>query len=500
MKKQLLGLIALTAVVSFLLGLIASGSRPSGTPPAALASPAQPSAQPISITTAPLVAPAPSPQNTAVDFSIVAQRLNAAVVNVDAASRGSERPAGVPRRFQRDDDDSAPHEGSGSGFIIDRTGFILTNYHVVEGADRVTITLGDGRTFRARIIGVDPAIDVALLQIGAADPLPVAPLGDSDSLRPGEWVCAIGNPLGYVHSVTVGVVSFLGRKLFDQSLDAFIQTDAAISFGNSGGPLINSRGQVVGITTAISSQASNIGFAIPISQVMGILPQLKERGRVSRGYIGVLPTDATPDLLRALHIGLSHGALVQDVTPDTPADRAGLRAYDVITGIDGQTIRSDNDLIRYISARAPGSVSRLDVWRDGGYRSVPVRLTERPLPLMARAQASRSRDVRPAANPDQGPLGLTVRDLDPATVHRLRIPESMAGVIIMEVDPAGPARLARIRAGQVLLEINRHRVTSLAEYRAIVAALRPGETVGLLVYDQSIDQRTIYAIVVDQLP
>src|SRR5262249_19664839 len=163
------------------------------------------------------------------------------------------------RRSPRDpsDDDTAPREGSGSGFIIDHNGYILTNEHVVDGADRVTVTLGDGRIFRADLVGADPAIDVALLKIDASDPLPVPPIGHSEGRGVGEWVCAIGNPLGYVHSVTVGVVSFLGRKLFDPSLDAFIQTDAAISFGNSGGPLINSRGQVVGITTAISSQASN---------------------------------------------------------------------------------------------------------------------------------------------------------------------------------------------------------------------------------------------------
>src|SRR4029079_15402376 len=170
----------------------------------------------------------------------------------------------------------------------------LTNHHVVDGADRVTVTLSDGRSFRADIIGVDEAMDVALLQVHTKDRLPVAPLGNSDTLRVGEWVSAIGNPLGvYVHTVTVGVVSYLGRKIFDQSLDAFIQTDAAISFGNSGGPLINARGQVVGITTAISSQASNIGFAIPISQVIAVLPQLREFGRVARGYAGVVLAPVT---------------------------------------------------------------------------------------------------------------------------------------------------------------------------------------------------------------
>ena len=175
------------------------------------------------------------------------------------------------------------------------------------------MTLGDGRVFKAELVGIDPAIDVALLRIPVTGSVPVAPLGDSDTLRVGEWVCAIGNPLGYVHSVTVGVVSFLGRKLFDPSLDAFIQTDAAISFGNSGGPLINSRGQVVGMTTAISAQASNIGFAIPIAQVVAVLPQLRENGRVARGYIGVVLTDLTPALHRALGLEPERGALVQDV-------------------------------------------------------------------------------------------------------------------------------------------------------------------------------------------
>jgi serine protease Do len=497
MRRPTLFLIGLTAAVSFLLGLVAAGSRSTGDLQSAMARPHPVDSRPLTVSVAP-IATLPSSAGVGVDFSVVAAQLNGAVVNVDAASRGTERST-LARRVPRDgpDDDSAPHEGSGSGFIIDRSGYILTNHHVIEGADRVTVTLGDGRVFRAAIVGVDPAIDVALLQIAATDPLPVAPLGDSSGLRVGEWVCAIGNPLGYVHSVTVGVVSFLGRKLFDASLDAFIQTDAAISFGNSGGPLINSRGQVVGITTAISSQASNIGFAIPIGQVMAVLPQLKDRGRVARGFIGVTLTDATPDLRRALHLGPERGALVEDVTPDTPADHAGLRPYDVVTGADGQPVRSDEELIRYISAQAPGTVTRLDVWRDGAARTMPVRLTERPVPRASRTQTSAARNVRPAAGQEQAPMGLTVRDLDAATVRRLNIPDSMLGVLIVDVDAAGPARLARIRPGQVLLEIDRQRVTSAAEYRTAVAALRPGSTVALFVYDQLSDQRAIYAIVLD---
>ena len=239
-----------------------------------------------------------------VNFADVAERMNAAVVNIDSTSKGREardgaRPAGYGTPFHRDrrngpvppKDLDVPRQGSGSGFIIDRDGFILTNYHVIEAAERIGVTLADGRAFRAEVVGTDPAIDVALLKIAGSHDLPEAPLGNSDELRVGEWVCAIGNPLGYVHSVTVGVVSFIGRKLFDASLDDYIQTDAAINFGNSGGPLINSRGEVIGINSAISSRASNIGFAVPINQAVGILSQLKTAGRVSRGYMGVWLTD-----------------------------------------------------------------------------------------------------------------------------------------------------------------------------------------------------------------
>ena len=239
----------------------------------------------------------------AVNFADVAERINAAVVNIDAASRGGREPRhrrGLDEPNESPRDYDVPRQGSGSGFIIDRDGFILTNYHVIEDADRITVTLTDGRTLRAEVVGVDPAIDVALLRVVGAAGLPEAPLGNSDALRVGEWVCAIGNPLGYVHSVTVGVVSFIGRKLFDASLDDYIQTDAAINFGNSGGPLINARGEVIGINSAISSRASNIGFAVPINQAVAILPQLKTRGKVSRGFLGVVLTDVTPDLQRSL--------------------------------------------------------------------------------------------------------------------------------------------------------------------------------------------------------
>jgi serine protease Do len=486
---------AFTGVIGFLIGLVAAGTRPAGPTNPIPVRPA--SAQVAGTNLGAPPAPGTSAIGAAVNFAPVAARVNAAVVSIEAAVRGDDRARPTPR-YRAGDDPFGPREGSGSGFIIDPTGVILTNFHVVEGADRITATMVDGRVLTAKVIGVDPAIDIALLQVPAREPLPVISFGNSDDLRVGEWVCAIGNPLNYVHSVTVGVVSFLGRKIFDPSLDAFIQTDAAISFGNSGGPLIDANGRVVGITTAISAQASNIGFAIPINQVVSVLPQLREHGRVSRGYIGVGLAALTPVLQQALRLGPSRGALVQNVSPDTPAERAGLRTYDVITAADGRAIKSDEELIRYISSRAPGVPASLEVWRDGGVRSLTVKLTERPPVESARSREGRNnRAVRPATGRLQGPLGFTVRDLDQATVARQVLPASMEGVQVIDVDPAGPARLARIRAGHIILEVNRRRVASAAEFQTVVNGLKPGEVAAILLYDQLADQRVIVAIVID---
>jgi len=489
MKRYVAVVVLLASAVSFLVGVIVAG----GFPPA---SPAMIAAQPLrgdrgsSRTMGAGTA-------GAVNFADVAERVNAAVVNIDAASRSGRD------RHRREPDDlpmlpggpDVPHQGSGSGFIIDRQGFILTNYHVIEDADRITVTLADGRALKGEVVGADPAIDVALVRIDAAGPVEPAALGNSDDLRVGEWVCAIGNPLGYVHSVTVGVVSFMGRKLFDASLDDYIQTDAAINFGNSGGPLINARGEVIGINSAISSRASNIGFAVPINQAVAILPQLKAKGRVSRGFIGVVLTDVTPDLQRSLKLTVSRGALVQDVSGDSPAQRAGIQPYDVILNVDGREILTNEELIRDISGRQPGSVTRLELLRDGRRVAAQVKLTERPRDTAGADPLPGQR--RQGGVPAEMPLGLTVREFDPVFARRLDVPSSVQGVIVVRVDPTGAAFVPAMRRGFVIMEINRQAVRTVADYDRIIGASRAGDALAFYGYDPSFGQRSLILVTVD---
>ena len=494
--------LTLTAVIAFLVGAIVAGGL--GRPAVTADTPPQ------RRTPAAKVSNVGEPRSVSlVNFADIVERINPAVVNIDATSRVGERRRrsrpglpGAPEPFDfnapRGDRDT-PRRGAGSGFIIDADGSILTNFHVIDRADRILVTLSDGRSLRAHVIGSDPDTDIALIKVDDQAGLPVAPIGDSSTLRMGEWVCAIGNPLGYEHTVTVGVVSYLGRKLFDASLDNYIQTDAAINFGNSGGPLINSRGEVIGINAAISSRASNIGFAVPINGASAILPQLRAKGRVSRGYIGVHLRDVDADLQQSLGLSIRQGALVQDVTPGSPADRAGVRPYDVILSFDNQPIANDDQLIRQISGRSPGTAAQVRVLRDGRQQTMTVKLAERP------GRDAASQNVTPApqppvgGRPDQDPvLGLTVRDLDRFTAERLDLPKAMRGVLITRVEPLSSSFDADVQRGTVLLEINRQPITSTAEYRRLARAARSGDILTLFVYSPDLDQRQVKTIRVEQ--
>jgi serine protease Do len=501
-RRFLVAFVCLTAVVAFLVGLIVAGSF---MPASAVSGP--PAAR-LSVRTAPSAA---AIATSVVSFADVAERLNPAVVNIDATSRGSDRSRrrfGVPlpdspdlfeRPFDRERD--GPRKGAGTGFIIDPDGLILTNHHVIEGAERVIVRLTDGRSLRAERVGSDPDTDIALIKVESPRPLTYATLGDSDTLRVGEWIVAIGNPLAYEHTVTVGVVSYVGRKLFDQSLDNYIQTDAAINFGNSGGPLINARGDVIGINAAISSRASNIGFAVPINQAKSILPQLREKGRVSRGYIGVALKDVDADLQRSLGLRQANGALVQDVTAGSPGARAGVRTYDLVTAVDGKAVANNDSLIREIAARQPGSVATLSIVRDGRAMSIPIKLAERPLRADRRGTAEdedRNGETRPQPSSGRGPaLGISVRELDNEFAERFRLPDDVEGVVVSRVEPMSPGFDAEIERGHVVLEVNRRPVRSIEEFRRLANAARPGDVLAFYLYVPEIQQRALRTVRLD---
>ena len=481
--------VTLAATVAFLVGLVVAGSM---TPAPAIS--ATPPAPRLVATPATRIAIATA------SFADVAERLNPTVVNIDATARGEaprrRRPSPFPNGpdiFQRPQpqDPDSPRRGAGTGFLIDAAGFILTNHHVIEGADRIMVRLSDGRELRGTAVGSDPDTDIALVKVEAAGPLPHAPLGNSDALRVGEWVIAIGNPLAYEHTVTVGVVSFIGRKLFDRSLDRYIQTDAAINFGNSGGPLINADGEVIGINSAISSRASNIGFAVPINQASAILPQLRDKGRVSRGYIGVTLRDVDRDLQQSLNLASATGALVQDVTPDSPGARAGIRTYDVIMAVDGRPIESNDSLIQLIAAREPGSTATLQMLRDGRSMNVTVKLAERP----GRDRPETGQGSRPVPSTYRGsPIGLSVRELDAESADQFRLPDGMRGVIVSRVEAMSPAFDADIERGHVVLEINRQRVADANDYRRLTDRVSPGDILTMYIYKPELGQRTLETI------
>ena len=487
--------VCLSATVAFLVGLVVAGTM---TPaPAISATPERPRFDRTASTSRPLL------PSTSASFADVAERINPAVVSIDATSRGGARvrrraaatpdvPPADPFDQQQPRDREGPRLGTGAGFIIDPDGYILTNHHVVEGAERIVVRLTDGRTLRAEAVGSDPDTDIALIRVESPRPLPFAPMGDSDALRVGEWVVAIGNPLSYEHTVTVGVVSFIGRKLFDSSLDRYIQTDAAINFGNSGGPLINARGEIIGINAAISSRASNIGFAVPINQAKAILPQLKDTGRVSRGYIGVMLRDVDRDLQRALSLKSANGALVQDITPDSPGARAGLKTYDVIVALDGEPIDGNDTLVRLISARAPGSKAIVQVMRDGRPMNIPLKLAERP--QRERRVASKSDH---SVTPRGTLLGLAVREVDDRTTARFGLPTGSRGVVVSAIEPMSPAFDADIERGHLLLEINRRPVRNIEDFRRLTDSVRPGDILTMYLYKPELNQRALETLKID---
>ena len=450
-------------------------------------------------------------------FVSVAERVMPAVVHIDASQkestreRGPEReprspqePPGSPgprdrdpfperreferrfreffgedfeRFFRQRPPERRESRSQGSGVIVDKSGVILTNNHLVERAEEIEVRLSDKRKFRARVVGRDPKTDLAVLRIEGDGDFPVADLGDSDRTRIGQWAIAVGNPFGLDRTVTVGIISATGRQgVGVATYESFIQTDAAINPGNSGGPLLNLDGKVVGINTAIVSVGQGIGFAIPVNMARRVLSQLLASGRVTRGWLGVRIQPLTADLAPAFGAKEGEGVLVGDVMPGSPAEAGGLRNGDVILEVDGQRTSDVPDLQRVIADKAPGHTAAITVLREGRRETVPVRIGEMPSeePVVAARGAER--------------WGLTVQPITPELARQFDLP-SAEGVLVSEVGDGSPAARAGLRQGDAILELNRRRVKDV---RAFEEALGRAER-DVLVFVRR-EGRTLYVV------
>lgn len=403
------------------------------------------------------------------DFTQLAERLSPTVVNITTTQDVRKPRRGrLPqpeemfeffRRFAPPEGEQRfmpPRRGQGSGFIISDDGYILTNTHVVDDTDEVIVRLHDRREFRAKVVGTDDRTDVALLKIEAQG-LPRVTIGDPERLKVGEWVLAIGAPFGFENTVTAGIVSAKGRSLPQENYVPFIQTDVAVNPGNSGGPLFNMRGEVVGVNSQIISRSGGymgLSFAIPIDVAMDVAEQLKKSGKVSRGRIGVLIQEVTADLAESFGLAKSEGALVSEVEPGGPADKAGVQASDIILKFNGRKVERSIDLPRMVGATRPGTKATLTLWRKGATREVTVVVGEMPDDKTVAV-------VTPERKVDRA--GLMVSELTAEQRRQLKIE---SGVLIEDVS--GAAARAGLRPGDVILAVNNREVTSIEELNRLI--------------------------------
>ncbi|HWT86385.1 MAG TPA: Do family serine endopeptidase [Myxococcales bacterium] len=453
------------------------------------------------------------------------KQLRPVVVNINSKikPRGGGRvaqrlPQGHPRLRQQpqqdednSDDDSSPQDpmerffryfgqpspgdqqerhGLGSGFLIG-DGLVLTNNHVVEvqdesrpgrfrPMDEIKVITdetapGGAREFSAKVIGNDPKTDIAVLKIEGkdVDKLKYATLGDSDLAEVGDYVLAIGEPFGLQATVTSGIISAKERTQFGGPYSDYLQTDASINPGNSGGPLFNMKGEVVGVNAAIISGANTIGFAIPINVVKEILPQLKQTGRVARGFLGVSPQAITSDMADSLGLKSTKGALIADVVKDSPAEKGGLKPGDVVVALNGKPVSDNSQLTRDVGVIPPGSTVKLDIVREGKQRTVEVKLAERP---DEKEQGGRT-PTKSGQEKEQGDLlGLSVQDVTPQLARQSQVDPATKGAVVVDVAPDSPAADAGLEPGDVVLEVNRRAVASAAEYKNAVKGVKKGDT------------------------
>ncbi|HEX4966293.1 MAG TPA: Do family serine endopeptidase [Thermoanaerobaculia bacterium] len=452
-------------------------------------------------------------------FADLAEAVEPAVVSIQAATiekapaggrrggdpfefffgpRNRQQPR-QPQQQPQDDGEDQPQQpdefrsdAGGSGFVISPDGLIVTNNHVIEGATSVKVHLED-RDYTAEVKGTDKSTDIALLKINAGHPLRYLELGDSDALRVGDWVMVIGNPLNLDRTVTTGVVSAKGRSIgiSDTSFENFIQTDAAINFGNSGGPLLNLKGQVVAIATAINYGASNIGFAVPSNTLKDVLPQLKEKGKVSRGYLGIGIRNLDYTQAQAWGLSNTDGALVQSVENGTPAADAGVQHGDVILSVDGRKIKTTRDLISYVSAKGPKATVSLEIFRDGKTVTKSVKLRERP------GQNEQAQEKKPEGRPGIDWLGIQYQDLSGSLRQGHNIPDDVQGVIVTNVAPTSPLYDQFVRPGSIISEVNGHPVKGVDDFEKTVKSAKKGSYLRFytLQFDQRGNRQPFFAVV-----
>jgi len=495
-KNGQLVTLALIASASIIFGMVLAGGL-NLTLPGRAADGAAREERPLhAAARAQMAAPQTPPMTVPASFADIAEKVNPAVVSITSTEKVEARQQGKrpfhgdpfefffgpgPRRAPREEEPRFEQSG-GSGFLISDDGYIMTNYHVVEDATKIKVNLsGDRRDYLADVVGTDPNTDLALIKINVDKKLPYLGLGDSDAIRVGDWVMAVGNPLQFEHTVTVGVVSAKGRVLRnlsnDYSLDNFIQTDAAINFGNSGGPLVNMGGDVVGVNTAISSVGQGIGFAVPISTAKQIMDQLKTKGKVSRGYLGITLGQVPPDLQEAWNLPSDKGALVQEVLPGLPAAVAGMQKGDIIVAVDGKRIDGNDEVVRMISAKDPGATVKITVLRNAKEVTLTAKLADRP--LRGGTPGARGEKSAPDEEPNEKKLGVSVDDLTPQVLQEIDLPKETNGVVVTNVSRLSEAFEKGIGAGDVITEVNRAPIASVADYRREIRKVKEG---GLVVF------------------
>jgi serine protease Do len=426
------------------------------------------------------------PQN----FSALAETVSPAVVHIRVVKTvKSEGPAFGPfnrnpfgdnkqfrdffsHRFGPQRRPEFKQPGLGSGFIIDKAGYIVTNNHVVDGADSIKVILKDETEYNAEVIGRDPVTDIALIKIEAKHDLPSVPLGSSDNLKVGEWVTAIGSPFGLQYTVTAGIVSAKGRVIGSGPYDDFIQTDASINPGNSGGPLINMQGQVVGINTMIIAGGQGIGFAIPIDLAKSIVTQLKTNGQVTRGWLGITIQDLKGQLAEYYGVSGKIGVLVASVVPGDPADQAGIQPKDIITEINGEKVTSSRDLTKLAANLGVGDTAKVTILRNGKSKTLEIQIGKRPM-TMASASESRQKEK-------QGEYGFKVADLTPEMARRFKIEET-SGVIVVGVVANSQAHTAGVQQGDLIIEINHKDIGSVKDFKALIDQPNKADGINLLV-------------------